>query len=312
MANFLTSPESLRASQRRPGRKLLCSTRAGWRSLLVQTYVQPSFVDRYETLASPDFLIVLVERGRYDIESFSGGSWRKAAYRPGVAGITAPFTTNCLRWHSPSPEKSQVARAYVPASFFEEAAEEFRKAGTRPRPACSDTLAFRDPQVAITIHSLVAAVEAGLPEIYAETAARHLATHLVARAHGWRDAYAAWPGKGDLTDNRLRRAFDYMVCNFAEQLTIEQLAKEAGISRFHFCRLFKLKTGLTPHQHLSRLRIANAQKLLRTTERSIAEIVAECGYAHSGHFAAAFSRITGRTPSQYRQVSQGPESSHPA
>ncbi len=302
MSGFMTSPLSEKASRKRPGQKILCSTKPGWRSLLVQTYEQPSFVDRYETLASPDFLIVLVERGRYEIESLSSGSWKKAVYHPGTAGITAPLTTNCLRWHSSSEENSQVIRTYIPPSFFEEAVEEFRKAGSKQRLQCEDVLAFRDPQVTATVHSLVGAVKAGLPDIYAETAARHLATHLVSHAHGWHKEEALWGNDGDLTDQRLQRTLDFMAWNFAEQVTLEQLAKEAGISRFHFCRLFKARVGVSPHQHLSRLRIAHAKEMLKTTEQPVAEIVAACGYTHSGHFAAAFFRSTGRTPSQYRSA----------
>lgn len=301
MSCFTISPFSEKAGRKRPGEKLLCSTKAGWQSLLVQTYEQPSFVERYETLASPDFLLVLVERGRYEIESLSSGSWKKAVYRPGIAGITAPLTVNYLRWYSLSEEKSHVIRTYIPPAFFEEAVEEFRKAGSKHQMHCEDVLAFRDPQVTATVHSLVSAVKAGLPDIYAETAARYLATHLVSRAYGRHNADAIWGKDGDLTDQRLRRILDFMAWNFAEQLTLEQLAKEAGISRFHFCRLFKAKVGVSPHKHLSLLRIAHAKDLLRTTERSVAEIVAECGYTHAGHFAAAFFRSTGLTLSQYRR-----------
>ena len=299
MGDFLISPLSEKAGQKRPGQKLLCSTTLGWRSILVQTYEQPSFVERYETLASPDFLIVLVDSGRYEIESLSSGVWKKAVYRPGVAGITAPLTTNCLRWHSSSEAKSRVIRAYLPADFFEEAAEEFRKAGSK-RIRCEDRLAFSDPLVIATIRSLASAIKAGLPDIYAETAARHLATHLVSTAYGWCDADTAWANSGDLTDHRLQRTFDFMAWNFAKPLTLEQLAKEAGISRFHFSRLFKREVGVSPHHHLSRVRIAHAKDLLRNTDHSIAQIVEECGYIHSGHFAAAFFRLTGKTPSQYR------------
>ena len=304
MNPFSVSPQSEKAGRKRPGDKLLCSASTAWRSLLIQTYEQPAFVDLYETGASPDVLIVLVARGEYHIESFASGRWQKAVYRPGAVGITAPRTVNRLRWHSPSLSSSRVIRAYVPSAFFEEAAEEFRKAGTKAKAICQDALCFRDATVASVLHSLTAAAQAGMPDFYAEAGARYLATHLCSRAHGLPDAEVTRRTASELTDRRLRRVLDFMAWNFAEPLTIAQLAREAGISHFHFCHLFRTKMGRSPHQHLVRLRTEHAEKLLRSTDRSVAEIVVACGYSHAGHFAASFSRLTGRTPSEYRRWRQ--------
>ncbi len=300
MTSFSISRASERASQKRPGEKRSCSTSVQWHSLLVQTYDQPGVVDAYETLASPDFLIVLVERGEYNFESFSSGTWKRATYQPGVAGITAPLTANRLRWHSATEAESRVIRAYIPAAFFEEAAEEFRRAGIRSRALCQDALAIHDSTVASVLLSLSAAARAGMPNIYAESAARYLATHLMSRALGLGSAETDRTGC-ELTDRRLRRTLEFMACNFAEPLSVERLAQEAGISPFHFSRLFKLKVGITPHQHLLRLRVRRAEELLKKTDLAVASIAAACGYAHAGHFAAAFFKVTSKRPAEYRR-----------
>ena len=295
------SQESEKASRNRPGRKQLCSSSLGWDSLLIQTYDQPAFVERYETPASPDFLIVVVANGEYTIESLSSGVWNKAKYHPGTVGITAPHTVNLLRWHSQTGADSRVIRTYVPEAFFLEAAEEFRRAGTRAGGLCTDALALNDPAIEWVIRSLSKAASAGMPGIYAESAARFLATHLVARAHGLSDPDADWANSTELTDRRLKRVREFMEWNLASPISIDELASEAGLSRFHFSRVFRSKLGLTPHQFLLRARMKHAAKLLKTTDLSIAQIVSACGYTHAGHFAAAFAKLTGKTPAAYRR-----------
>ena len=299
--SFAVSPTSEKASRIRPGRKLLCSSAIGWTSLLVQTFEQPSFVDRYETLPSEDVLLVLVLRGQYQIESLSTGTWRQASYRPGVLGITASMTTNRLRWQASTGENSRVLRTYLPHGFLEEAAEELRRPGNRRKLTLEDRLAVSDPAVTALLQALASAAKAGLPDLYAETAARHLATHLLIRSSGWSDEFTDWNFGAELSDRRLARTLEFMAANFATSLTIAQLANVAGISPFHFCRLFKAKLGISPHRYQIKLRIQHAVLLLNTTDFSISEIALECGYSHTGHFAAMFEKVMRQKPASFRK-----------
>jgi AraC family transcriptional regulator len=72
------------------------------------------------------------------------------------------------------------------------------------------------------------------------------------------------------------------------------------MSAFHFSRLFKKTTGFSPSQYLIRLRMAEARRLLRETERSVIEIGLEVGYSSPSHFAQIFRREVGITPTDYR------------
>ena len=299
--SFTVSPNSEKASRVRPGRKVLCSSASGWASLLVQTFDQPSFVDRYETLPSEDILLVLVLKGQYQLESLSSGTWKKANYRPGVLGLTAPMTTNRLRWQGSSGETSRVLRANIPFGFLEEAAEELRRPGNRRKLSLEDRLAMSDPAVSALLQALASATRAGLPDLYAETAARHLATHLLMRGSGWSDEFTDWNFGAELSDRRLARTLEFMAANYANTLTIGQLAKVAGISPFHFCRLFKAKLGISPHRYQVKLRIQHAAYLLKTTDFSLTEIAMACGYSHAGHFAAMFERVMRQKPASFRR-----------
>lgn len=83
------SADSQNCERVHSGKKYGCSADAGWTSLLLQSYETPHSVEAIETLPSPDQLIVLVTKGEMEIESFSNGTWRRAAYRPGCGGMTA-------------------------------------------------------------------------------------------------------------------------------------------------------------------------------------------------------------------------------
>ena len=87
-------------------------------------------------------------------------------------------------------------------------------------------------------------------------------------------------------------------------ISLAALASDAGLSRFHFCRAFKESTGLSPHAWLRQHRLEQAMNMLRDTEASIASVAAELGYASQTAFAAAFRRLTGETPSDWRRRTQ--------
>ena len=284
----------------RPGRKLLCSAAAHWRSVLLQTYDQPGIVEGFETVASPDYLLVFPLEGHYDIESFSGGTWRKATYRPGIGGLTSPLTQNRLRWRSHLPT-TQILRLYIPEAYFLEVGEEYRRAGTKTGSRLPDTLQFEDPTVVRVARSLAEQAGLGAPNLYAEAGARLLAAHLVLTMNRSADEGKQRSAGTDLTDQRFRRVLDYTEHHFAEDISLQTLAREAGISLFHFTRLFKAKLGVTPHRYVVRLRMQHAQTLLRCTDMPVAEVALQSGYAHLGHFAAAFKREAGTLPGIYRR-----------
>ena len=89
--------------------------------------------------------------------------------------------------------------------------------------------------------------------------------------------------------------------NASASISLDQIAKEACVSRFHFVRLFKGKLGLTPHEYLVKLRLEKAAHLLRTTDLGIVDIAGSCGYSHAGRFASAFRKAYFASPSVYRR-----------
>lgn len=297
------SPLCLDKAKEVPRRELESSLAAGWTSLLVQRLEGPAQNEEFETLPIPDFSLVLVAGGAREIESFSGGRWKKAFLQPGDGGMTASGKTNRLRLGSTVSESSQTIHIYIPAYYFAAAAEEYRRAGTSSSLEQPDTLAFSDPVVSQTAFSLVEAMKTGAPNLYAESAAQFLVVHLLAKNSRWRALFAAARNPGELSDYRLKRVLEFMRQHSAENLSLDQLAAEAGISRFHFIALFKQAVGTTPHQYMLQLRLECAAELLEKTDLSIRMIAENCGFHALSHFSDSFQRHFGQTASDYRRTS---------
>src|SRR5262249_42221169 len=85
--------------------------------------------------------------------------------------------------------------------------------------------------------------------------------------------------KGRLAPWQLRRATDYLVAHVADDVQLRELCDLVKLSQWHFCRAFKLSTGLTPHQWLLQTRIAKAKELLLKSDRPLAEIAIDTGFA---------------------------------
>lgn len=84
---------------------------------------------------------------------------------------------------------------------------------------------------------------------------------------------------------------DHVRAHFAESISIEKLADLAELSLFHFSRVFKESTGMTPLQFVTRERMLLAQQFIRETSRSLIEIALEVGYTSPSHFAEGISRM---------------------
>jgi transcriptional regulator GlxA family with amidase domain len=99
----------------------------------------------------------------------------------------------------------------------------------------------------------------------------------------------------------LLRAFALMEDNFPADLSLDKLSAEAGMSKHHFCRIFKRHLGLSPMHLLTHIRIEKAKELLRTTSLSISVVAMDVGFNDLSSFIKHFKRQTGRTPTGYKK-----------
>lgn len=106
--------------------------------------------------------------------------------------------------------------------------------------------------------------------------------------------------KGD--DNlRIDSVYEYVRNNFSEKISVDLIANEVNMTVSSFCRFFKKTTNKTFVQFLNEYRIAHACNLLSEQSHSVLDIAFECGFSNQSNFNRAFRKITGKSPSQFRQ-----------
>ncbi|HLG58088.1 MAG TPA: AraC family transcriptional regulator [Vicinamibacterales bacterium] len=100
---------------------------------------------------------------------------------------------------------------------------------------------------------------------------------------------------------RLCRARDLLRDTHDRTLTIEEVAKAAALSPFHFIRLFRAVFGETPHQFRIQARVDRAKELLAVSDYSVTDVCMEVGFTSLGSFSDLFARRVGVAPSVYRR-----------
>jgi AraC family transcriptional regulator len=267
---------------------------AGWRSVALRRVANDRVVDEFALPPIDAQTIVLTTRGRAVVEAYGDdGQWHRSDYAPGRLGLTAPGRAVTLRWRTYSPEDKETLHLYLPGRTLTDTATHMwqREVAAEDLP---DTLGTDDKLVEATMLAMASAAADGADDLYAESAALFLAVHLLSR-HREPSAERVGPH-----DPRLRRAIEYMHENLALRITLADMARAAGLSSFHFVRMFRATMGEPPRKYLTHLRIKAACRHLERGVTSITDIAYLCGFSSSAHLSTALRRHTGMSPTQYR------------
>jgi AraC family transcriptional regulator len=299
------SQASFDAQRAVPGHKFACSVDAGWTSLLVRAFASSGEIPTFESLETPDQILTVGIGGRCHYESFLEGRWRSGLFHSGSGSMAPPGVVKRSRWRTEPGQIVQTAHLWIPQQLFLETEEEYRRAGSRYRSQSLNAFVFNDAVVAQSVFSLVKSIQMGAPNLYAESAAQFLAKHLLSMQSTWTEQEIERRRPEVLTDRRLTRVLVYMRENISNPISLHQLAREAGISRFHFVKRFRESLGITPHRYFVQLRMLDGATMLRNTDMTVSEIAIACGYATTAHFCAAFYDYHQQTALQYRQMARG-------
>ena len=114
------------------------------------------------------------------------------------------------------------------------------------------------------------------------------------------DAHPAPVAGTKRTEARIAEVVRHLESSAVRSLRLEDLARMAGLSRYHFLRAFKSVTGVTPHQWVLRARLRDAAHRLATTRSPVTEIALDAGFADLSNFIRSFAAEYGVSPRKYR------------
>ena len=292
---------SAEAFWRYAGGKCLFESRGeAWRDIKAWITALPPIVDTLHLPSVSEPFLAWTTSGEIDFqEREDGGPWITNRIRKGSFFLTTGGAPYDVRWKAMSSEPFETMLVFVELPVLQRALEEVF--GTdAPHARLRDASAFNDEG----LNSLLGLLREELMRqqaspLFVKALAQMIAVHL-AREYGetGEETHSSSPS---LPGYKLRQLTDWIAGHLAEECSLERLAAQAGLSKFHFQRLFKGAMGVSPSQYQTDLRMNKARRLLRETKMSVVDVALEVGYASPSHFAHLFRRETGLSPSHYRQ-----------
>ena len=294
----LTSAEHLASYP--PGDTVLQSQGPAWRDVQMSVFSLASAEEAFDMPAvSEPFIAWIVAGEAQTQEQEAGGALVASHIRPGSLFLTmagAPYT---FRWKRLSPGPLEVVLVLLGMPIFDAALQDLY--GARAHEAHFRNRSGIDDAALVRLLECLRS-ELGEPApsaLFVTSVAHAVAVHL---ARHYVDFGAAPAVEGSaLPGHKLRLVTLWMSEHLAEPFSLAALASMAGMSEFHFNRLFKKATGMPPSQYQIKLRMEAARRMLRETTDSVVAIALAVGYANPSHFAQLFRKETGLTPSAYRR-----------
>lgn len=158
------------------------------------------------------------------------------------------------------------------------------------------SVVIKDSLTTGTLTQLNRAVSSGASRLALDTALARAAAALLTR-------HCETASRVPLTKEpqAVKRAREFLNENLSCKVSLEELSRHAGLSRYHLLRVFRETTGLPPHSYHLQLRIEHAKRLLRAGV-PFAETALQSGFSDQSHFSNTFRKYTGATPSQYTDI----------
>lgn len=232
------------------------------------------------------------DRRAITLEVKGESGYRPVRLDPGMGWVAPAGESFSLRVRGPS------AHAYVRMSIdpirFTRLVGGGEESATPVR--LRRTYGIGGPQVSHLLGALAAEASDGTPSglAFVDTVTIALGLQLVHQAGT--AAPVQERSRGGLAPAVRRRVLDMMDARPDSRLTIDALAREAGLSPAHFARAFKESIGRAPHQHLVALRLELARRLLDAPDAALSDVALRAGFADQAHFTRFFKRQFGVTP----------------
>ncbi|WP_217200710.1 helix-turn-helix domain-containing protein [Streptomyces buecherae] len=237
----------------------------------------------------PPLHVLVVHTGRStNLRWSADGTPRRERFHMGEALVNPAHWASRPRWQ----DDVELLLLGIEPEWLEKLAAE---GGATGKVELVPRYHFTDPLLRTLLERLVAEYAGPGPvdPLYAQSLVQAAAA-VVLRVAG--QGGSATARAGGLTPRRLAEVVDFIHAHLARRVTLAELAAVAGVSESHFTRAFKASTGDSPHQYVLQRRLEHARRELVRTDRPIAEIAAEAGFADQSHLTRTMRRHDGATP----------------
>lgn len=276
-----------------PDQPVLTSASGPWSGILLEEHSPGHALEMDHVLPTEHVLILQTNRTNI-LEWKEAGNYRTMFVHPGQLMLLPAMQPFSIR----TRDSGEYLALSVDRTFLMCAAQELLAGAAKLE--LKPMAALEDPLVTAILNNLKREVEESYPggRVYGESLATSLATHLV-RHHSNGRAQASSNDHG-LPRGRLREVIDYIHEKLSEEITLNDLSARVQLSPFHFARLFKQSTGLTPHAYLIQQRVERARELLKISRQPTSEIAKQVGFCDQSHLTVHFRRAYGLTPKVFR------------
>ncbi|HLO86087.1 MAG TPA: AraC family transcriptional regulator [Nostocaceae cyanobacterium] len=278
-----------------PRSPVISSYDAHWQGIYLEYHLQPGH-ETPEHSFQQHAIAINVSPEAHKVERVLDGQLKIEQMFPGDIAVIPASSYHLARWES----EGEFILLSLDPNFFNQVIIEsvgLQQVELIPQFATSDPLM---QQIGLTLKSELKSEGVG-SRVYVESLTNTICIHLLRHYSTYSTIpHQASQGKG-LSQWKLRQVVAYIQNNLNQDLSLAEISATAGMSMYHFSRLFKQSTGLAPHQYVMNCRIQEAKKLLTTTENSIEQISQLVGFQNQSHFTNVFRKLLGTTPKVYRE-----------
>lgn len=274
---------------------LLSSQRSGWSGVFFQHYDHSAY-------ESPEHqwtqhIVGIIGRGGHPIASQHRieGRLQDRYCQPGELLLIPAGVPYAAHWQ----QAGEFSLLGLSPQFFAQVVHEsvaVRRIELMPQ------IGIPDPLIQQIGLALKADVEANHPagRLFGESLAVGLVLHLLQRYGVWQPTSRQDDRQIGLSYSQLKTVSEYIDAHLDQDIALSDIAGVLHLSQYHFCRLFKQSTGVTPHHYLTQCRIDRAKRLLQTTKLTVTEVAVAVGFNSHSSFSRLFRQRVGVTPKGFR------------
>jgi len=280
----------------RPEQQIVASSDSlGWTTLYASVQREAPYEASYTGVN--DHLLIVHLDGPVEVRRRLSGAEAQRVIPPGGMFLMPANHDFGVRLAAPL----STLHVYFRGSTLDRLAQEIY--GPAERAELLPRIGDRDELIQSLARALKECLEAPHPadRLMAEALATTLAVRLLRRHSSLADR-APVPVSGALSEARLTRVYDYVEAHLDEPITVEAMARAAGLGPVHFARAFRNAVGMPPHRYVLEARVRRAKHALEQPQTPLAEVALACGFCHQEHLTHVFKKVVRVTPCAYRRA----------